>query len=74
MYGASSAIGVTYVTAWPAAGEAFGEAGGDEVAVAVVDDDPAAGRLLALEHDLLGGQHVRQRRVRAGDHVVRERR
>ena len=40
------------------AGQQLGQRAGDEVAVAVVDDDPPRRRALAAEHDLLGREHV----------------
>ena len=46
--------------------------GAGEVALAVVDDARACRAALALEHHLLGREHVRERGVRAGDRRVRD--
>ena len=65
--GADSAAGrdVDHVLSLPRI--ALGQAHAHEVPVGVVDQDAAPGRLLAVDQDLLGGQHVGAVGIGAGE-------
>ena len=66
--GDRTANGVTTVTSNPSAASSSAIPGADVVAIGVVHDHPVRGRPLARAH-LFRGEHVPQRRVRAGHRV-----